>query len=189
MALFVLYGLIAFKHVKANEPAGYQGGAAEVYTAAAPGPGVVEGVSIPDQEYAPPSRAVETVSSRSGISDCSRYHLAATLTSYHFKRDPDYNERNYGLGLECTFTRDWRGHAGFYRNTFNRNTTYAFASNTPWRLGPWKVGYVFGAGTGYTHAVDPVAGGFLIREWKDFGINVAVHPAAIALQIKWRLQK
>ena len=115
-------------------------------------------------------------------------YLVATARSYHFKRDPDQNENNTGVGFERTFRDDWRGHAGVYRNTFDRNTIYVFASNTPWRLGEWRVGYAIGAGTGYAHAVDAVGGGFLIREWRDFGINVAVHPAAVALQIKWRIR-
>ena len=114
-------------------------------------------------------------------------YIVITTTSYHFNREKDYNEKNFGIGAERSYENDWRGHAGVYRNSFDRTTVYALASYTPYRLGKWQVGGAGGLGTGYnSRPVGILVGGFAIREWKTFGVNVIVHPAAVALQAKFK---
>lgn len=115
-------------------------------------------------------------------------YVTATLTSYHFDRSKNYNERNYGLGYERQFDENWRGHFGFYENSKYRTTVHAFASYSPWRVGDWRAGVMFGPATGYSHTVSVLAGGVLMREWKHFGVNVVVNPAAVGLQVKWSLK-
>jgi hypothetical protein len=111
--------------------------------------------------------------------------LAVTTTSYHFNQSKDYNENNFGLGVERRYADDWRGHAGFYRNSLDRTTVYGLASYTPYRFGEWRVGGAAGLGTGYnSRPIGVLVGGFAIREWKTFGVNIIVHPVAVALQVK-----
>ena len=112
-------------------------------------------------------------------------YVAITTTSYHFNQGKDYNANNFGLGVERRYSDTWRGHAGFYRNSLDRTTVYGLASYTPYSLGEWRVGGATGLGTGYnSRFIGVLAGGFAIREWKTFGVNIIVHPAAVALQIK-----
>src|SRR3990167_5006422 len=73
-------------------------------------------------------------------------YIAITTTSYHFNREKDYNEKNFGIGAERSYAADWRGHAGAYRNSLDRATIYALASYTPSRLGKWQVGGAGGRG-------------------------------------------
>jgi len=117
-------------------------------------------------------------------------YVVATLASYHFNRSKDYNERNYGLGFERTYEDNWRGHAGAYKNSLDRTTAYVLTSYTPWRWGEWHAGGAAGLGTGYnSRPIGVLVGGFAIREWRNgFGVNVIVHPTALALQIKWSLK-
>lgn len=114
--------------------------------------------------------------------------VAATVASYHFDRERKYNEQNFGLGWERSITDNAYVHVGFYKNSFSEDTFYALGGYAPLRAGKWKIGAMFGAVTGYRHSVDPMLTASAIREWKNFGVNILVAPAAVAVQIKWRLK-
>ena len=58
------------------------------------------------------------VTSKAEAAECSP---TVTVSSYHFNRAHDYNERNYGLGVTCD-----RWSVGQYRNSEYARSTYLF---------------------------------------------------------------
>jgi hypothetical protein len=120
---------------------------------------------------------------------CQEY-VVLTLRSYHLDRKQDYNEQNWGLGYEYKFSDEWSFSTGFYRNSFRRDTVYVFGAHTPWQIAGWRFGPLFGVVTGYDEdtSFSPWITGVATKEWGRFGLNVVLAPAAIALQVKWRLE-
>jgi hypothetical protein len=116
----------------------------------------------------------------------------ATLTSYHFDRSVEHNERNLGLGLERG-TREARLIAGFYDNSNNHLSLYAGAAYTPVPIGEARFGLLAGVVNGYKPHVrrfGPLVAPTLTFDVKDIGFNiigaprVLGHKGVIALQIK-----
>jgi len=119
---------------------------------------------------------------------CEEY-VVMTVRSYHLDRNKGYNEQNWGLGYERKFSDEWSFSSGYYRNSFDRDTLYVFGAYTPWRIAGWRFGSLFGVVTGYDEGrVSPWITGVATKEWGRFGLNVVVAPAAVALQVKWRLE-
>ncbi len=112
-------------------------------------------------------------------------YLTVTLASYHFNRDRQYNERNFGLGIERRLSDDWSVSTGFYKNSFYRDSLYALASYTSARLAGWRLGVVFGGVTGYNDGLCPWVTGLATRDFGGFGINVVLGTAGVALQAKY----
>src|SRR3989304_277178 len=100
--------------------------------------------------------------------------LSATLGSRHANRDRDYNEFNYGIGIERALPWDkWRAAGGFYCNSYYRTTWYAIGVREIWTYGNWKLGLAAGAVSGYTPGrLDPVFAPILAWEGKHYGVNV-----------------
>ena len=116
--------------------------------------------------------------------------LVATCCSYHFERK-GYNERNYGLGLEHSISRDCRLLAGFYDNSLYRQTVYAGAVYAPLRTGQWHFGAVMGVFTGYAPQPEPLAAPVLMWEGEHLGVNLLVIPipqGLVGAQLKWRFE-
>jgi hypothetical protein len=110
----------------------------------------------------------------------------ATVRSYHFDRDrKDYNEDNYGLGLEYKGTGRWGAMAGFYDNSQSRTSVYAGATYGLGQAGPAKFGACICGVTGYKkYAVMPILLPSVAFEGKRFGINIGVLPKLVGLQVK-----
>jgi len=118
--------------------------------------------------------------------------------SRHFDRDKNYNESNFGLGLEYRTSDELSFMAGSYKNSNNRNTTYAAANWQPLALGPFKIGAAVGLMNGYPamnrggnfFAALPMA----TYEGKRFGVNVGLIPSvknvdgAVIVQFKLRIK-
>jgi len=117
----------------------------------------------------------------------SQDYLVTTLTSYHFNREKTYNEFNLGLGLERRYSDTWAGSAGVYRNSFYRSSAYALIGYTPFESAGWRYGVVFGGVTGYENRISPWITGMATRDFGRAGVNVIFAPAAIALQLKYRI--
>ena len=62
--------------------------------------------------------------------------------SHHFQPDRrDWREVNPGAGLEREFTgTPWTASAGYFRNSYNRNTFYAGGRWMPLEAGPFRFG-------------------------------------------------
>jgi len=69
--------------------------------------------------------------------------------SRHFNRTPDYNESNFGFGVEYRSSPEISYMAGNYRNSHRKNTTYAAVNWQPLSLGPIRVGAAVGVMSGY----------------------------------------
>lgn len=115
-------------------------------------------------------------------------YVVATITSYHFDRDKTYNENNFGLGLEQRISDDWSVSAGFFRNSFDRQTEYAFAGYTPMEIAGWRTGVVMGGVTGYEDGISPWFTGVATRDFGSIGVNFVFSPAAVAIQLKVRIR-
>jgi hypothetical protein len=123
-----------------------------------------------------------------------RDYVVYTTASYHFDRSDKrnqgrgYNENNGGFGLERRFTDTWSVSAGFYENSFNRQTNYLFGGYTPWEIATWRVGATFGVVSGYDDGrLAPWLTGIATRDFGRLGVNAVFAPSALALQLKWRL--
>ena len=114
-------------------------------------------------------------------------YAVATVTSFHFDRNKDYNEKNLGLGIERRFSETWSASTGYFRNSFNRDTVYVFAGYTPIEVYGWRVGMVGGAVSGYDRRITPWLTGLIMRDFGRVGVNIVAAPAGLALQLKWAL--
>ena len=124
--------------------------------------------------------------------------LVAPLTSYHFDRAADYNERNFGLGIEHDIAADWRAVAGAYHNSDSRLTVYVGALWIPLESGNVKAGLLICGATGYGHlkgagVVLPIVAPAVMYEGRQFGANLIFLPGdaigagnVVGFQIKWR---
>jgi hypothetical protein len=131
--------------------------------------------------------------------------LVATLGAWH--PDRDYAEEKGlqsftpGIGLEHQLHRDWMLAAGYYRNSYDRDSVYLAAAWQPLRWRALRAGLLAGAVTGY-----PIAGGGVtdvaafggavvsfVGEGR-LGANLIATPriaekshGAVALQLTWRV--
>jgi len=98
--------------------------------------------------------------------------------SYHFKREPKHNERNWGVGLTFPLSEKTAVAVGSYKNSNWRQTTYAWYEYTPWTIGPVKVGFLGGGVTGYRSGnnVMPAAGLLFTTRSDKVGFNVVCLP-------------
>jgi len=115
-------------------------------------------------------------------------YLVVTDRAYHFNRLEHYNEHNFGLGFQRDFSASLAGEVGFYRNSYYRETIYAWAIYTPWHAGAWSVGTDFGLVTGYGHPVGPWLTGLVARDWTRWGASLLFARDGVALQLKWKLK-
>ena len=110
--------------------------------------------------------------------------LVGTVRSYHIERK-DYNEANYGIGVE---TKSWM--AGTYVNSYDRQTVYGGILLPLADIGPAHIRYCICAFTGYKEqtglAVTPVPLPVIAFEGRDWGVNIIVTPVVFALQVKRR---
>jgi hypothetical protein len=129
--------------------------------------------------------------------------LVVTAGSYHTNRDiahaKNFNEANFGVGLEYKLDRNWRLSGGYYKNSYHNDTFYAGAIWLPLQSqdGVVKAGIQAGLLTGYpqyNRGVGPGAAGVIMFEGKKVGLNLMFIPAAeksgssvIGLQLKMRI--
>jgi opacity protein-like surface antigen len=126
--------------------------------------------------------------------------LNAGLFSYHFNRDRDYRERNWGLGAEAIVAPDHVLLLGTYLNSDNARSHYA---GYQWRPLHWQpLGVNVSAGLAVT-AIDGYAttnnGDWFLApiptlaiEGRRFGVNLILvpnfkHGAALAAQLKLKV--
>ncbi len=117
------------------------------------------------------------------------------IHSYHANREAHLNERNYGVGLECSFKPQWRAVAGEFKNSVFRRSIYAGALYDPWEGSALRLAVVGGVINGYPLANNggfiPMVAPVLIWEPSRYvGINLIALPkigdisAVIAIHIQ-----
>lgn len=75
--------------------------------------------------------------------------LQVGALSYHQKRDGNYNEKNYGLGILRKLDDDSAFGVGYYKNSIHRDSFYLTYHYTPYEIGPVKLGFQAGLVSGY----------------------------------------
>jgi hypothetical protein len=113
--------------------------------------------------------------------------------SYHFDRDRGFNEKNFGIGLEYEFNKDWSLAVGQYRNSIDRTSHYAAVTYTPFHAGNFSFGAAAGTVDGYyfrNGGFIPMAMPMATYETKHFGLNALYVPkmkdisSVVGLQFK-----
>lgn len=117
------------------------------------------------------------------------------MVSYHYRRDQDRNDGNYGLGAEYRFSTVASVTAGRYFNSDRAYSNYAGLYYQPLALGPVRLGLAGGAIDGYPRMRHggwfPVLFPVASFEYKRFGLNLLVIPpyknkvfGVLSLQLK-----
>lgn len=144
-------------------------------------------------------------SSSAAIQDeqASQLWVTTGFRSYHFKRSPNYNENNTGIGFEWHFDEERAIMLGTYRNSVRESTHYLHYVWTPLKIGPIRVGGAAGLIDGYPDLNDGKVSFSLIpaATWHfkllshDVGLNLVYIPTiarqvdgSLALQFKIRLK-
>lgn len=99
--------------------------------------------------------------------------------SYHFDRDRGFNEKNFGIGLEYEFNKDWSLAVGQYKNSIDRTSHYAAVAYTPFHAGNFSFGAAAGTVDGYyfrNGGFIPMAMPMATYETKHFGVNALYVP-------------
>lgn len=76
------------------------------------------------------------------------------MVAYHF--EPQTSVDIPGLGILCR-QEDYLGGAGQYRNSIDRESTYAMVGAQPWRLAGVRLGAFAGIVNGYQRTIVPMA--------------------------------
>ena len=114
--------------------------------------------------------------------------------SHHFKHREDFRAANPGLGWErpadpATVAGTWM--AGYYRNSYDRDTVYAGLRWELLRFGPARLGVFAGLASGYWTPV--VALPMLSLEAGRVGLNLVAAPTVgeyvgyVGAQVKLRI--
>ena len=118
--------------------------------------------------------------------------LVLSGASYHFRDREDYRADNPGVGWERRedlIPVTWM--AGYYRNSYDRDTFYAGGRWEPLDFGALKLGVFVGLASGYWTPV--VALPMASVEYKRVGFNIVALPnirdyaGYLGLQVKFKL--
>ena len=120
------------------------------------------------------------------------------MVSYHFQKDQNFNNGNWGGGLEYRFNTAASVTAGRFYNSDRAYSNYAGIYYQPIAIGPIKLGAVFGGFNGYptTNNGGWFAAALPALTWEGdlVGANVFVIPTignqvhgAISLQLKLKV--
>ena len=120
------------------------------------------------------------------------------MASYHFQRDQNLNNGNWGAGLEYRFNTVASVTAGRFYNSDRQYSNYAGVYYQPIAIGPIKIGAVVGGFNGYpsTNNGGWFAAALPALTWEGdwVGANVFVIPTlgdrvhgAISLQLKFKV--
>ena len=132
-------------------------------------------------------------------------YLNQNVAAYHLDRqatrEKNFNESNFGLGLERNDGNSLQM-IGSYKNSMNKISYYALVGYTPLvvdsKYGSFKAGVIGGLVTGYDIPVVPALGALMSYQYKDIGVNLTVTPNAtikdtkaygfLGLQMKYKIK-
>jgi hypothetical protein len=120
------------------------------------------------------------------------------MYSYHFQKDQNLNNNNWGIGLEYRFNTVASATIGNYRNSDNDRSSYLGIYYQPIALGPVKLGVVAGGFNGYQSTNNggwfPAVLPAITVEEGRFGANIFFIPTvgdkvhgALSVQLKIKL--
>lgn len=120
-----------------------------------------------------------------------------SVSSYHFDRSVDHQERNWGIGLEQSITKEVNFVIGSYNNSEYLRSHYIGISYLPLQYNGVKLGFVAGMVDGYPNLQNghygPLAAPLLSYEYGKVGFNIIVIPpvdktiGVIGMQIKFKV--
>jgi len=90
-----------------------------------------------------------------------------------------YNENHAGLGVRHQASPNWGYQVGTYRNSYNKQTTYAAVNYTPLHYGSLSLGAFAGVGTGYKQPV--MAGLLAVYDFGKVAASVRAVPGIAGL--------
>ena len=107
--------------------------------------------------------------------------LTINTGSYHINAKKDYNQKNYGVGIEHHIG-DFVLTGGIYRNSSYKNSLYAMGGWLPLKFGEVSIGAVAGVANGYPGMNDGgvifVVAGIVGIEFEQVGANLIILPAS-----------
>ena len=120
------------------------------------------------------------------------------MYSYHFQKDQNLNNNNWGIGLEYRFNTVASVTVGNFKNSDNGHSSYAGLYYQPIAVGPIKIGVVAGGFNGYQSTNNggwfPAVLPAITVEEGRLGANIFFIPTvgdkvhgAISLQLKLKL--
>jgi hypothetical protein len=120
------------------------------------------------------------------------------MYSYHFQKDQNLNNNNWGVGLEYRFNSVASATVGNFKNSDNGHSSYVGVYYQPIAIGPIKLGVVAGGFNGYQSTNNggwfPAVLPAITVEEGRFGANVFFIPTvgdrvhgAISLQLKVKI--
>lgn len=120
------------------------------------------------------------------------------MYSFHFQKDQNLNNNNWGIGLEYRFNSVASATIGNFKNSDNDRSSYAGIYYQPIAIGPVKLGLVAGGFNGYQSTNNggwfPAVLPAITIEEGRFGANIFFIPTvgdkvngAISLQLKVKL--
>ena len=127
----------------------------------------------------------------------SRVWINPGFYSYHWDRNKNLENQNWGLGLEYVLNDQWSLTAGAFRNSDRERSRYVGAYFMPFQWQGLKFGAALGVFDGYPHYRDgdwfPALIPSVVYESSYWGLNVGVVPSykdrlhgAISFQLKVR---
>jgi hypothetical protein len=119
----------------------------------------------------------------------SKWWVTVPITSWH-KEDKDYNERNWGIGLEYVVSPSWSLVGGTYRNSFYKQSYYAGSVWTPLQFEIQEVtikgGLLLGFFSGYENKVmfltPPV---IQVEAFKKWGGDLVIGDGFVGFSFKF----
>ena len=120
------------------------------------------------------------------------------MYSYHFQKDQNLHNNNWGVGLEYRFNSVASATIGNFKNSDNDRSSYVGVYYQPIAIGPLKLGVVAGGFNGYQATNNggwfPAVLPAITIEEGRFGVNVFFIPTvgdkvhgAISFQLKVKL--
>ena len=108
--------------------------------------------------------------------------VVSTVASWH-EKGKDYNEQNFGMGIEYGLNESSRLSLGQYRNSYYKNSIYA-AIQTRWLCttlvaqvcAATAAGFVSGYTGQYEEVYQPAVIPFITVEGRHLGANIMVVP-------------
>jgi len=127
----------------------------------------------------------------------SRLWINPGFYSYHWDKDKNLNNSNWGVGVEYVLNNQWSLTAGTFNNSDRERSNYLGAYYMPFEWQGFKFGAAVGAFNGYPHYKDggwfPALIPTVAYERDYWGLNVGVVPSykdrlygAITFQLKVR---
>ena len=119
----------------------------------------------------------------------SKWWVTMPLTSWH-KENKDYNERNWGIGLEHKQTETWSWVGGTYRNSFYKQSYYLGGVYAPLKLEirevNIKLGLLLGLFSGYENKIvfltPPV---IQVEAFKKWGGDLLIGDGFVGFSLKF----